>query len=94
MLPGIDKRRISKRDRKVEVKNFLGAVIDDMYDYVKPLLKKCPDNIILHVGTNNTVNESSKEVLGKLLEFIENTLPESNVIICNLITRTDDGKAS
>ena len=68
MWPGIDKRRISKRDRKVKIKNFPGATVDDMYDYVKPMLKKCPDNIILHVGTNNTVNKSSKEVLGKLLD--------------------------
>ena len=68
MWPGIDKRRISKRDRKVKIKKFPGATVDDMYDYVKPMLKKCPDNIILHVGTNNTVNESSKEVLGKLLD--------------------------
>ena len=68
-----------------------------MYYYIKPLLKKCPDNIILHVGTNNTVNESSKVVLGKLLylkKFTEKTLPESNVVISNLITRTDNGKAS
>ena len=67
------------------------------YDYIKPLLKKCPDNIILHVGTNNTVNESSKVVLGKFLDlkkFIENTLPESNVIISDLITRADNGKTS
>ena len=41
MLSGIDERRVSKRDRK----------INGMYDYIKPLLKKCPDNIILHVGT-------------------------------------------
>ena len=63
----------------------------------KPLLKKCPDNIILHVGTNNTVNEPSKMVRDKLLtlkKFIEHTLPESNVFILNLITRTDNGKAS
>ena len=63
----------------------------------KPLLKKCPDNIILHVGTNNTVNEPSKMVPDKLLtlkKFIEHTLPESNVFILNLITRTDNGKAS
>ena len=32
------------RDRKVKVKNFPRAKIDDMYDYIKPLLKKCPDN--------------------------------------------------
>ena len=63
----------------------------------KPLLKKCPDNIILHVGTNNTVNEPSKIVLYKLLnlkKFIKHTLPESNVVISDLITRTDNGKAS
>ena len=68
-----------------------------MYDYIKPLFKKCPDNIILHVGTNNTVNEPSKMVLDKLLnlkKFIEHTLPKSNVVISNLITRTDNGKAS
>ena len=67
------------------------------YDYIKPLLKKCSDNIILHVGTNSTVTESSKVVLGKLFDlkkFIENTLPESNVIISDLITRADNGKTS
>ena len=68
-----------------------------MYDYIKPLLRKCPDNIILHVGTNNTVNEPSKMVLDKLLnlkKFIEHTLSECNVVISNLITWTDNGKPS
>ena len=71
--------------------------MDDMYDYIKPLLKKCPDNILLHVGNNNTVNEPSKMVLEKLLnlkKYIEHTLLESNVVVSNLITRTDNGKAS
>ena len=88
-LSSIDERRISKNDRKVKVKFFPGATIEDIYDYIKPLLKKCTDNIIFHVGTDNMVNESSKVALGKLLdlkEFIENTLPESNVIISILIT--------
>ena len=61
------------------------------------VLKKCPDNIILHVGINSTVNEPSKMVLDKLLnlkKFIEHTLLESNVVISNLITRTDNSKAS
>ena len=66
-----------------------------MYDYIKLLLKECPDDKILHVGINNTVNEPPEVVPGKLLDlkkFIENDLPESNIIISNLITRTDDGK--
>ena len=60
-------------------------------------IKKCPDNIILHAGTINTVNEPSKIVLYKLhnlKKFIKHTLPESNVVISDLITRTDNGKAS
>ena len=97
MLSGIQERRISIRDRDVKAKNFPGATIDVMYDYIKPWFKKRPDNIILHVSTNNTANESSGAVLGKLLDlkkFIENTLLESNVIISNVVTRTDNGKAS
>ena len=95
MLSGTEER-ILKKEKKVKVKNFPGVTIDDMYDYIKPLLKRCPDNIILYFETVNTVNEPSKMVLDKLLnlkKFIEHTLPESNIVISNLITRTDNGKA-
>ena len=88
MLSGTVERRISKWERKVKVKNFLGATIDGMYGYIKPLLKKIPTNMMLPVWTNNSVNESSKVALGKLLaleKFNENILPESNVIISNLL---------
>ena len=96
-MSGIEEKRISKRDRKVKVKNFTGATIDDMYDCIKPLLKKYPDDILLHVGTISTVNEPSEVVLCKLLDqkiSIEHTLPESNVVISNLVTSTDNGTAS
>ena len=93
----LKKKEFQKGIERSTLKNFPGATIDDMYDYIKPLLKGCPDNIVLHVRTNNMVNELSKLVLDKLLnlkKFIEHTLPESNVVIFNLITRTDNGRAS
>ena len=49
--------------------------------------------VILHVGTNNCVNESSRIVLDKILNlktFIQNSLPQSKVIISNVINRTDE----
>ena len=58
--------------------------------------QKCPDTIILHVGTNNCVNESSRVVLYKILEvktFIQKSLPKCKVIISNVIIRTNDGEA-
>ena len=81
----LTEEEFQKEIERSNLKTFLelrSVTIMIMYDYIKLLLKKCPDNIILHVGTNHAVNESSKVVLGKLLElkkFIENTLTESNL---------------
>ena len=54
-------------------------------------------NIILHLGTSNTVNETSRTVLDKLLSlkvFVEKALPYYNICISNLTLRTDNAKAS
>ena len=73
MLAGIEQKRISG-NRSVKVRIFPSATTHDMYDYVKPLLKKYPDNIILHIGTNNSVNGTSRDILNGILclkNFIE-----------------------
>ena len=88
---GIEENRISRQWRKVKVKSFPGATIEDMYDYIKPPLKKCPKNIILHIGRNNTVNYTSRIVLDiSLKAFVEKVLPDCNVRISNLTLRTDN----
>ena len=86
MITGVDERMISRKGRVVKVRHFSGATIKDMYDYLKPILKKCPDNIVLHVGTNNAVREPAKTVYDKLLSlksFIEKTLPNYKTSISN-----------
>ena len=79
------------------MKSFPGATIEDGYDYINPLLKKCPKNIILHIGSNNIVNETSRVALDKLLSlkaFVEKAFLDCNVCISSLILRTDNAKAS
>ena len=52
-------------------------------------------SIILHVGINNSINDSSNVTLNKLLSlksFVHTELPESNVILSNIIDRSDTGK--
>ena len=76
---------------------FPGASADDTRHYLRSLLQKCPDTIILHVSTNNCVNESSHVVLDRILNlktFMQNFLPQCKVIISSVINRTDDDKAS
>ena len=65
-----------------------------MKDFLKPYLKRSPTNIILHVRTNNSINDSSSVILNKILSlknFIHAELPESNVILSNIIDRSDNG---
>ena len=65
-----------------------------MKDFLKPYLKRSPKNIILHVGTNSGINDSSRVILNKLLplkKFIYTELPESNVILSNITDRSDNG---
>ena len=35
------------------VRPFPGATVSDMEDFVKPLTRRTPDKMILHVGTND-----------------------------------------
>ena len=68
-----------------------------MYDYLKPLLKQNPDNIILHVRTNNWVIETSRDILNEILSLrnlIEKLCPTCKIIVSNLIYRSDNRKAS
>ena len=79
----------------MKVHPFPGASADDMHHYLRPLLQKCPDTIILHVGTNNCLNESSHVVLEKILNlktFIQQSLPQCKVIISNVINISYTGK--
>ena len=95
MLHEIDEKSLpGAKLNSVKVRIFRGATIDDMKDFLKPYLKRSATNIILHVGTNNSINDSSSVILNKLLSlksFIQTGLPESNVILSNIIDRLDNG---
>ena len=94
MLHEIVENRLSgAKPNLVKVRVFRGATIDDMKNFLKPYLKRSPTNIILHGGTNNSINNSSSVILNKLLSlknFIHTEFPESNVILFIIIDRSDN----
>ena len=60
-------------------------------------LKKEPEFILLHVGTNDTPYKSSEEVLVELLQLkdhIESILPGTTVILPQPTIRADNSKAN
>ena len=62
---GLDERRMQRNGKIVKVRCFPGAYIADMCDYCKLIIKRKPSCIILHVGTNDTSKDTSREIQEK-----------------------------
>ena len=71
--------------------------IDDIKENLNDLLNEKLQKMIIHVGTNNAMTDTPKEIFEKLISLkhqIESTLPKCEVIISNLIMRMDKPKAA
>ena len=95
IISGIDENRLRKY--KAKVRSFPGARIDDMYDYLNPLLKKNPTNIILHIGSNDAVNKTADEIsieIENLKHHIEEILPNVRAFLSRPVVRFDNDQAN
>ena len=95
ILNGIEESRL-KKNYPVKVRTYPGTTINDMYDYLTPLLKKEPSYIFLHCGSNNSTKEDSNTIMDKLLLLklhIINILPKVIIYLSCPVLRFDDTKA-
>ena len=65
MIAGLREAKLS-RHRKVKVRFFPGVKVEDFSYYLVPLLKKKPDNIILHFDTNDAPYKNEDEIYKEL----------------------------
>ena len=92
MTYNIQGRKLSK-DKHVVSKSFSGCTIDDMSDFVKPFLRRKPDKIILHIGTNNLSTDEPRQLGEKIVDlarFIEQESQSTKLAVSSLIVRKDD----
>ena len=81
-ISGLIEKKMSTKS-KIKVRYFPGAKIKDMYHYAIPLLKKRPENIILHLGTNDAPYKSGTDIVKDLIalkDFILEKLPSGKKI--------------
>ena len=83
MLHGIVENKLNGK-LHVKVRPFLGALVADMEDYLKPLLKKKPTHLIMHIGTHDTTHSSSDSVVASILNLKE--LIKTNFKIAELFS--------
>ena len=96
MIHGLIESKFGKNGFVI-VRTFPGAVVDDMKDYIKPLLLKKPSKIVIHVATNDTVDNSAEEIVRKILDLkeeMEKALNGCEVILSLPIRRNETIKAN
>ena len=94
ILCNIDEKRLG---RNVKVRFHRGGTVDDMFDHVKPILKRKPTFLIIHAGSNNSTYDNEKTILIKLFnlkKMIEDQLPTCTVIFSTPVMRQDNTKAN
>ena len=86
---------LSTKKENVVVKTFSGATTQHMYDYVKPTLEMEPDQLIIHVGTNDLKKcDDNKEVAKNIIDLALHCHEKGNlpVVISSLTYRDDKFK--
>ena len=77
---------------RVVIKPFPGATIRDMCSHVVPTIEKAPDQICLHVGTNDLKSSTPNDVADAIIDLareVEDAC-ESEIVISELTARNDD----
>ena len=96
ILNGVIERNLSN-DRSVKVRKFPGATVDDLRLHALPIIRKQPKYLIIHAGTNDAVKFTPRDILNKLLQlksFIQEKLPDADIIVSTPTLRSDNGKAA
>ena len=96
ILNGIDEQRLNKKFN-VKLRPFPGAYVDDMYDYLAPLLKKKPSVVILQIGSNDSTEKNSSQIfeeITNLKDHIESVLPNVKLYVSCPVLRVDNPKAN
>ena len=75
MLNNIEEKfHLNTKPSNVSVRSFSVATIEDMKDYSIPLLRKEPNVIIIHAGTNNVRTDKPSIIVDKLVQLQEHIL--------------------
>ena len=81
---------MSNESFKVRVKNHSGATTEDICDHLKSEIRKKPDVVIIHAGTNDLTNNSkSLENYKRIADLVRSKLPNRKLAMSNVITRKD-----
>ena len=86
----IDQHGVPNESFKVRVKNDPGATTEDICNPLKSKIRKKPNVVIIHAGTNDLTNDSkSLKNYMRVADLVRSKLPNCKLAISKVITRKD-----
>ena len=90
IVSGLSEKGLSKR-HTVKVRSHPGDTTEDLADDIKPIMRKNPDLVIIHFGTNDITNNrvNTKEKLQETIDYVHEHGPDTDIAISLCILRKD-----
>ena len=91
MLNALEEKRLSNNKNFVKVKNHPGATSQDIIDHLRPIIRKKPDMIIVHAGTNDLTSNINylHNVKAMVKEIQQDNNMETEIVFSSLFRRYD-----
>ena len=86
MINSIDEKGLSKMYGNVKVVHFPGAKIEDINQYIITIIKKQPDYLFPHIGTNYATTNTSKKIVSNLLILKSSSKLQNCIVKTNHLT--------
>ena len=91
ILNGIHENGIKLKDKSVSIKPYSGATSEDIYDFIKPEIRKCPETVVIHIGTNDlSRNIKTIDNLKNISDYVTSKSKNTKIILSTLTIRTDN----
>ena len=91
MLNDVQEKELNKNtDINIKIRKYPGASSTDMLDHIRPSLRKEPDQIIIHAGTNDLTNDHNYlNNVKKIVKMVRETCKNTKLCFSSLICRND-----
>ena len=92
MIKNVYVWELSDRVEKVVLKHFSGSTTEYMKAYIRPPLKRNPDRVIIHIGTNDLRSSQDPETIAKNIIDIakSGTTNKNEILVSSIVPRRDN----
>ena len=89
LLNGLEEKKM-KRNHDIQIRPHPGASSLDISDHIRPVLRRNPDCIIVHAGTNDiTKRKDTIKNIEEMVSEAKRMSPSTNIVVSELVVRHD-----